>query len=257
MRAHCGVLSPPESGLATDTGRHREINEDCARVETPGEASLLRSHGTLAVVADGMGGHHAGEVASSLAVEVICREYYGHTGPPAEALRQAFERAHAAIRSRGNGMGTTCTAVAVQDGCAHVAHVGDSRLYLIRGGAVFRMTEDHSDVMERVRAGQMTAGEARLHDDRNILLRALGSPSCGVDTQCEPFPLRPGDCLVLSTDGLHGLVEDAEIGAAAISGDPQAACARLITLARERGGYDNITVAVLRCGRKRESEASG
>lgn len=254
--APCGPVL--ETAVATDTGCRREVNEDCVRLETPEDPALRASHGTLAVVADGMGGHDAGELASALAVETVSREYFRHPGPPWEALREAFARAHEAVRAlsrtRANGMGTTCTAVAVHGGCASVAHIGDSRLYLVRGGAVFRMTEDHSAVMEQVRAGLISAGQARGHEDRNLLLRALGSPSSRVDVQPRPFPLRPGDILALSSDGLHGLVEDEELGAAVAAGTPQEACARLVALARQRGGYDNITVALLRYHAGNESE---
>ena len=204
------------------------------------------------MVADGMGGHAAGEVASSLAVEVIERAYQGCTGDPASCLTEALQQANRAIHDtarrdeRLGGMGTTCTAVVVEKGQAYLAHVGDSRLYLVRGGGIYRMTEDHSAVMDLVRRGLLTADEARHHADKNVILRALGThSSVRVATWDEPMPVRPGDTLVLSSDGLHDLVEDEEIGEVVHSQSLEEACRRLVDLARERGGPDNITVVLL------------
>jgi len=239
-----------EAAVLSDVGCHRESNEDRAEVVLPSESRRL---GVLAVVADGMGGHAAGEVASGLAVEVIRHAYQQCTGDPARCLSEAMQQANRAIfdtarrDERLGGMGTTCTAVVVEDGEAHLAHVGDSRLYLIRGNGIYRMTEDHSAVMELVRRGLLTAEEARHHADKNVILRALGThASVRIATWEQPMPVRSGDTLLLSSDGLHDLVEDGEIGEIVRSGSPDEACRRLVALARERGGPDNITVVMLR-----------
>lgn len=240
------------ASLQTDTGCHRETNEDCGICTRPGNAELLASKGWLAIVADGMGGHLAGEVASNLAVDVITRVYYEDPGEAHTALKNAFVEANRRIyesalkNGKLRGMGTTCTALALQNGTAAYVHVGDSRLYMVRGGNIYLMTEDHSAVMEMVKHGLMSAGEARRHPDKNIILRALGSrPEIELMTWQEPLPAQEGDCFVLCSDGLYDLVEDEEIKRVVLAHDPPSACALLIALAKERGGHDNITVAVV------------
>jgi PPM family protein phosphatase len=155
--------------------------------------------------------------------------------------------------ARGNprlrGMGTTCCALVLRGGAAYCAHVGDSRCYLVRGGDVFLMTEDHSAVMTLVRRGVISREEASHHPDKNVISRALGSHGdVEVSAWAHPFVVRAEDAFVLCTDGLHDLVTDAELGAVVGGGEvhAQVACDRLVALARERGGHDNISVAVLR-----------
>lgn len=234
-----------ESACATDTGCLRETNEDSVGV-------FAEPHQVLAVVADGMGGHQAGEVASALAVDVIRRRCEDAGADPGKMLCDAFHHAGRAIadaaRDRAlDGMGTTCTALFVRGGQAWAAHVGDSRLYLWRGGSLFRLTEDHSAVMELVRAGTLTPGQARHHEGRNVILRALGRHSPAVDSWKEPMAVRDGDCFLLCTDGLHDLVDDGELAVEVAQTGAEAACRRLIALARSRGGFDNMSVAVVKC----------
>lgn len=238
--------------VSTDPGCHRETNEDSGRLFEPSDRELRARKGILLVVADGMGGHQAGEVASRTAVETLGRAYYDAPGDPTSSLAQGFERANQEIQRLAraqpecHGMGTTCTAVAVVGQEAYAAHVGDTRLYLVRNQQIFQMTEDHSAVREMVRQGTITAEQARHHEDRNVLLRALGTrPEVAVDTFPEPFPVIRGDRLVICTDGLHDLVEQQEIRDLVQAKPPKAACAALIGLARARGGYDNITVGVV------------
>jgi serine/threonine protein phosphatase PrpC len=240
------------ASLLSDTGCQRETNEDCGSYTRPGDSELLESKGWLAVVADGMGGHLAGEVASNLAVEVITRSYYNDPGDAHTALKRAFleanRRIYESARKDGNlrGMGTTCTALALRNDSALYVHVGDSRLYMVRGGDIYLMTQDHSAVMEMVKHGLMSAAEARHHPDKNIILRALGShPEIELMTWQKPLPVQEGDCFVLCSDGLYDLVEDEEIKQVTITQNPHAACKTLITMAKERGGHDNITVAVV------------
>jgi protein phosphatase len=219
----------------------------------PGDPDVLRARGVLAIVADGMGGHSGGEVASRLAVDTIHRVYYGEVETDIQtALVRAFQEANRAIfeTARGDehlaGMGTTATALVVHGTQAFSAHVGDSRIYLMRDGAVYIMSEDHSAVGQMVVKGLITLDEARRHTDRNVILRALGTrPEVGVATWQKPFPLRAGDQFLLCSDGLHDLVDERTM-ASVLEGDPPIeACGKLIALARQRGGYDNITAAVL------------
>ncbi|MFP5262664.1 MAG: PP2C family protein-serine/threonine phosphatase, partial [Blastocatellia bacterium] len=172
--------------------------------------------------------------------------------PAPDALREAVEEANRQIHAASledearRGMGTTCTSLAVAGGVAFAAHVGDSRLYMLRGGKIYLLTEDHSAVMEMVKMGLITTEAARTHEDKNIILRALGtSPEVEVST-LEPFPVRAGDRYLLCSDGLYDLVTDEEIerelGA---FDDIHAAGERLIAMAKARGGHDNVTVGII------------
>ena len=255
-----GELRPPGdfkceivACLLSDVGCAREINEDSGKYIQPGDSELLRAKGSLVLVCDGMGGHSAGEVASGMAVEVITRVYYDDPDDVHEALAKAFEKANrdiyeASTRDESRkGMGTTGTALVLKNGRAFSAHVGDSRIYLIRNSQIYVMTQDHSEVMEMVKRGLITLEEARHHPDKNVILRALGShPEVDVSTWDAPFPIREEDLFLLCSDGLYDLVEDDEIRRLAISADPRPACESLIALAKERGGHDNITVAIVR-----------
>jgi protein phosphatase len=213
---------------------------------------LLERKGLLLIVADGMGGHSAGEVASNLAVNWISRAYYDDPREPQAALTGAVEEANRTIfeTAQGDenlrGMGTTCTALVLQNGSAIAAHVGDSRLYLVRDQAIYLMTEDHSAVMEMVKRGFISLEAARHHPDKNIILRALGSqPEVEVSTWEQPFPVREGDAFLVCSDGLYDLVEDDEIRQTVLSSSPHSACEKLIALAKNRGGHDNITVGIV------------
>jgi len=253
------------ASVRTDKGCVREANEDAGRFVRPSDPRLLASRGALLIVADGMGGHSAGEVASQMAVELVSRLYYeagGDDAPGAlaaavaEANRHIYAEAEADEAKRG--MGTTCTALALLDGTAFAAHVGDSRLYLLRGGDVYQLSEDHSHVMELVRHGLLTKEEARTHEDKNVILRALGTtPEVEVSTVA-PFGVQPGDFLLACSDGLHDLVSDEEIGrVVASAADEHAACERLIALAKERGGHDNITVGLVGVAPQGAAAAAG
>jgi len=240
------------ASLLSDVGCVRELNEDSGACIQPDNPELRASKGSLILVADGMGGHSAGEVASRLAVDIITRIYYEDAGDPQSALKKAFREANREIHKAAEkdesktGMGTTCTALVLQNGTAISAHVGDSRLYLVRRQAIYLMTEDHSAVMEMVKAGLITIEQARHHPNKNVILRAMGShPEVEVSSWNAPLPVRGGDRFVLCSDGLYDLVEDDEIKERVAERDPHSACETLIGLARERGGYDNITVGVI------------
>lgn len=240
------------ASFLSDIGCHRELNEDTWLWEQPRDETLRHDKGVLALIADGMGGHAAGDVASKLAATVISTKYYSNRATPQAALASALHAANRAIHQAAQkhphlrGMGTTCVALVLWQDVALSATVGDSRLYLVRDGQIYLMSEDHSAVMELVRRGEMSLVEARRHNDKNIILRALGpQPDVEVSLWQTPFPVRDGDQFVLCSDGLYDLVRDDEIRQIVISQEPATASERLILLARERGGYDNITAGVI------------
>jgi protein phosphatase len=246
------VEPPPEpvSGLLSDVGCQRPRNEDAARIVRAG-VGRHGDRGLLVLVADGMGGHEAGEVASQAAVELIEKEYRRSKGTPGEALAGAFRVANrrilelAAANASMGGMGTTCTALAIVGWKAWAAHVGDSRLYLVRGAGIYQLSEDHTQCMQLVRKGILSLEEARRREDRNVLVHALGTRSeLVLMTWPAPMTVKAGDWFVLCSDGLHELVNREEIRAAVKDGAPQYACNRLVQMARDRGGYDNITIAI-------------
>ncbi len=229
-------------GAATHQGLVRDMNEDAYAAE-PG----------LFVVADGMGGHSAGEVASAIAVDTLRRsagEGYGTVDDVSVAVRlaNASIRAEAGVRPDRAGMGTTLTALVVLDPERHLlglANVGDSRTYRRRGGRLSRLTVDHSYVEELVRDGQITVEEARLHPRRNIVTRALGIDRT-VEVDTWTITAATGDRYVLCSDGLVDEVPDHEIddvlGGVA---DPQQAAEQLVAMANRHGGRDNVTVVVV------------
>jgi protein phosphatase len=230
----------------TDVGLRRRGNED--------QFALDRELG-FCLVADGMGGHSAGQVASRLAadaVTVALRESKGSAASAAEKLRAAIEEANRAIyaAARENeeygGMGTTVVALLVEGSRAAIAHVGDSRAYRVRRGRIRQLTDDHSIVGELLRRHEITPDDAREHPHRHVLTRALGVRG-HVQPDLAELTLARGDLFVLCSDGLTNHVEDHEIAKLASEVDePEAACAALIELANRRGGEDNITVAVAR-----------
>ncbi|MFO1372220.1 MAG: Stp1/IreP family PP2C-type Ser/Thr phosphatase [Candidatus Competibacteraceae bacterium] len=242
-----------EACLLSDVGCHRSVNEDRINYIRPSDNRLLREKGSLAIVADGMGGHQAGQVASQLALDVISRSYYEQPRTkPIDALRQAFSTANKVLYEKANsaaslrGMGTTCSALVLCDAECCFAHVGDSRLYRLRENELILLTEDHTVVMALLKDGLLTPEEARNHPERHVITRALGtSPKVTVSSSRTPLPLCLGDYYVLCSDGLYDLVEDEEIKQAVLSASPNDACAQLTTLAKQRGGYDNISVGIL------------
>lgn len=225
-------------GAASDVGRGRSENED---------AYLADEARRLYAVADGMGGHRAGEVASATAIESL-REAFG----AGRALDEAVGAANAAVFAKASanlemrGMGTTLTAVALlEDHTALLCHVGDSRAYLMRDGGVTQITEDHSLVEQLVREGRLSPEEAINHPQRAIITRALGiDPEIQLDTY--RVDLRPGDRLLLCSDGLTSMVADEAVaGVLRRQPDPQRAAETLVDMANEAGGDDNITVVVV------------
>ena len=237
----------------TDIGCQRVNNEDSFGYWEPEEDGEFLRKGRLAIVADGMGGYEGGQEASRLAVESVVASYRDFTGDdPQQGLVKALESAHRRIRERAAahlefaGMGTTCTALAIIQQSAYYAHVGDTRLYLVRGGQITQLTRDHSYVGRLVESGVLSREEAERHPQRNILTAAMGSGvELVLDWPGRPEPLQTGDLLLLCTDGLWGQVRDAEILQIVENNEPQESAGELIRLARERGGPDNITVQIL------------
>ena len=226
----------------TDVGKTRDHNEDTFGI---GEGEPAEQMGELLVVCDGMGGHAAGEVASKIAVDTILAVYYGDpSADRPQALEEAFEQANAQIFARGQGsMGTTGVAALLHHDALHIANVGDSRAYLVRDGEIRQLSRDHSFVGDQVAAGLITPDQARLSPHRNVITRALGyQPEVSVDLF--RLPLQIGDAIVLSSDGMHGLVLDEEILQLVTTLPPEQAVQQLIDLANSRGGTDNITVAI-------------
>ncbi len=237
--------------IVSDVGHVRPQNEDRGRCVRPGDPATLAQRGVLVLVADGMGGHRAGDVASTTAADVVSETYYAAPGTPRQALGRAFVLANARIWAAARaqdreGMGTTCTALAVWGGEAVWAHVGDSRLYRRRAGRIDRLTTDHSVVEEMVADGLLTPDEARHHDARNVITRALGIRAETDPALDGPVAVRPGDVFVLVSDGLYDLVDDDEIGRALDAPSVHQAARTLVDCAKARGGYDNVTVAVVR-----------
>ena len=234
------MLRVADQYAGTDTGRQRRANEDSLLARSP-----------LFVVADGMGGAQAGEVASQIAVESF-RHGLDDASQPEAALATlalaANSRIHELSHSNAEhaGMGTTLTAVYVGDREVAIAHVGDSRAYCLREGELLRLTDDHSLVDELMRQGRLTPEEAVEHPQRSVITRALG-PEGTVEVDTRSFRARPGDVYLLCSDGLTTMVSEEEI-AEALRSDPRLRDAgeALIAAANEAGGRDNITVVLLR-----------
>ncbi|HZU89891.1 MAG TPA: protein phosphatase 2C domain-containing protein [Stellaceae bacterium] len=237
--------------MLTHPGLIRQNNEDVVVYVLPDEGKIAAARGALALVADGMGGHAAGEVASAIAADTVRRLYYALDGTPGAVLEAAFAAANEAIyrRSRTDpacaGMGTTCTALAWRGGAAFLAHIGDSRAYLWRAGCLRQISEDHSLVAQLVRDGALTKAQAAKSPQRHVILRALGTePTAEPAVWPQGLPLRPGDVFVLCSDGLTDLVDDGTIGDIVGRLSPAEACAALIAAALAAGGADNVSVGV-------------
>src|SRR5258708_10410176 len=236
----------------TDVGRKREHNEDNMAYVIPKDQQVMAKKGALFIVADGMGGHAAGEVASEIAVDTVSYVYYQDDSDDVSvSLLHAIKRANALIHQRAaenmlrSGMGTTCVAAVLRGNMAYIANVGDSRAYLVRNGQVKQGSQDHSWVAEQVRAGLLTEEQARTHAQRNVITRSLGTQA-DVEIDVYHEELHEGDSLVLCTDGLSGLVSDEELLRIVDQFVPQESVYHLVERATENGGPDNITAIVVR-----------
>jgi protein phosphatase len=246
------ALELEASGL-TDAGPHRANNEDCLGCFAPSDPLALQRKGYLYVVADGLGGHNAGEVASSSAVARIGEEYYSpsnHTRIE-PALRQAVQAANLRIHELTHlhpeyrSMETTLSAVAIAGAQAYIAHIGDTRIYHWRAGGLTQLTSDHSEAAELVRMRILKPERVRDHPGRNTLTRTLGSRLIPRPDYLRR-PVQAGDQLVLCTDGLWSEIEDAEISEILGDTPPAAACQILLERALVRECQDNVSVQVVR-----------
>jgi PPM family protein phosphatase len=242
-----------DAAMRTHVGLIRSVNEDFVSYVTAPEGDGVAPRGSLALVADGMGGHAHGEVASALAGEVVRRVYYELEGAVPDVLAAAFTAAHQAILewSEQNpecaGMGTTCTVLALRDDKAWLAHIGDSRAYLFREGTLTQLSDDQTLVAQMLRDGLLTAEEAENSPIKNVILQALGAAIDIVPViWSQALTLVDGDVLILCTDGLCGMVEDAVIADIAGRLPPYDACDALIEAALAAGGHDNVSVGVFR-----------
>ncbi|HFD39360.1 MAG TPA: Stp1/IreP family PP2C-type Ser/Thr phosphatase [Anaerolineae bacterium] len=239
-------------GVKTDPGPVRELNEDSVAYFVPEDPVKRRRKGAIFLVADGMGGHQAGEVASKMAAERVVREYYADTEHrPGDSLVRAVKIANQAVYELAQadpskaGMGTTMVAAVIRGRRVYIANVGDSRAYLINSQGIRQITEDHSWVEEQVQAGLLTRKQAEHHPRRNLITRALGhGPSVEVDLF--KGVLSREDALLLCSDGLHGPVTDSQMAAAVRAGSPAEAARRLIKRAIAQGADDNISVIIVR-----------
>jgi serine/threonine protein phosphatase PrpC len=248
----------------TDIGRRRANNQDAKAVLDAWSPEQYRQRGWLFLVADGMGAHAAGEMASALAAHNVPLTYEKHAGrSPPLALRKSIESANTEIHNRGEtsadlkGMGTTCTTLVIGPRGALVGHVGDSRAYRVRANRIEQLSRDHSLAWEveaaRNRDGD-AATEVAQHVPKNIITRSLG-PHARVEVDLEgPFPVAESDAYVICSDGLSGQVADEEIGALAGALAPAEAAAALLGLALVRGAPDNVTLVVARAGPKEKTD---
>ncbi|MCX6063945.1 MAG: Stp1/IreP family PP2C-type Ser/Thr phosphatase [Caldiserica bacterium] len=243
-----------EASAVSDVGRVRTVNEDSYGMRD-GQASGVSKYGSCFVVCDGMGGHQAGEVASGIAVDSFLEGFYREDVTETDTAQRVavvlagvnqlvYGRATGAPELQG--MGTTIVGVVTKGTRAVVFNVGDSRCYRIRSNQVEQLSEDHSLVSELVQAHIITGEEARTSPRKNVLTRAIGNdPS--VQAFIQTVEIRSGDCFLLCSDGLSNLLVDAEITATLATGDLHDGCSRLVALANERGGIDNITAMAVRC----------
>lgn len=237
-------------GSISDKGRVRSANQDYI-----GLFSSPDKDDFLAVVADGMGGHQAGDIASRMAVEEIQHSYYAQLKihSPEQALRHVFEVANSAVFDCAQqfpeyqGMGTTLIALFLHKSAAYFAHTGDSRLYHIYEHTIQQLSTDHTLVAEMLNRKLINAEQAKNHPDKNIIMHAIGTrEDVFVETCDSPLPLQIGDCFLLCSDGLYDLVDDTEMLDYATTYTAQQACQELVQLANTRGGYDNISVIIIK-----------
>ncbi len=254
MEPHPGIWDEClETAALSDIGLRRGNNQDALAVVLAGSQEIFEQRGHLFLVADGMGAHAAGELASKLASDVVLLTYSKLLDrQPAEALSAAVQDANLQIHTRGNasddfrGMGTTVSVLVLLPQGALVAHVGDSRVYRLRGTRLEQLTFDHSLVWELRAAGHVAAEDYSSYIPKNIITRSLGpNPDVPVDLEGF-FPIRPGDSYLLCSDGLSGQVKDEEIGKVLLALPPKDAVQALVDLANLRGGPDNITVIAAR-----------
>jgi PPM family protein phosphatase len=250
MKVRPGV----EVASLTDVGCKRDNNEDYYAYWEPKDDAVFERIGRLAIVADGMGGAEGGQFASRIAVEAV-RAVYASVSEedPRQRLLTAFRKANAEVQQEAQqkpglrGMGTTLSACAIVGQNLYFAHVGDSRVFLIRAGEAQQLTRDHSLVARLIESRTIRPEDAENHPQKHVLTAAVGvCDDLQPDFSPEPVPLQHSDTLVICTDGLWGQMSSAEIAEIVSARGVHDACKALVQLARERGGPDNITLQVLR-----------
>lgn len=239
-------------GSVSDTGKVRSENQDSLGHAPEESTALSEPFGQLFVVADGMGGHAGGRIASSMTVRTLAETYVSKASSGIrDALLEGFRKAnetvfeHARTNPELAGMGTTCSAIVLQNRQATIAHVGDSRVYRIARKRIQQLTNDHSKVAEMVRRQIISKEEAKQHPERSHLYRALGIKATVDIDIIEDISVQPDMSFLLCTDGLHNLVDDDEMRRIVGTLPPEDAARELVSLANERGGYDNISVHVV------------
>jgi serine/threonine protein phosphatase PrpC len=238
----------------TDVGCQRENNEDSYGYWESDDDAVFARLGRLAIVADGMGGHEGGQVASHIAVDTIQQSYSNASdGDPQRILIESLQEAHHRIQHLANqdpelqGMGTTCTACAIVGRRVYYAHVGDSRLYLLRSNTLRVLSRDHSLVARLIETGMIRQEDAESHPQKHVLTAALGvTDDVEPDVPTEPLSLEKSDVLLICTDGLWGQLTEAELKDVLSSQAPSNACESLVRLAKEHGGPDNVTLQIAR-----------
>lgn len=249
----------------TDVGYRRQNNQDSYAVQLAGDVAAWQEHGHFFIVADGMGGHAVGELASKMAVDEIPHLFAKLTNqkPLKESMRLAIEEANQKIHRRGkehrefDRMGTTGTCLCLGPFGAVIGHVGDSRVYRIRHSRIDQLTRDHSLIWELIEQRKVHPRDAEKVLPRNVITRSIG-PDATVEVDVEgPLDVQPGDVYVLCSDGLSSLVTDSEIGMVAAELPPADACRMLVNLANLRGGLDNVTTLVIRIGAALRPTSSG
>ena len=234
-----------EIGNYSDVGKTREVNEDYY-------GSFTGNFGELLIVCDGMGGHKGGETASRLAVESVKNHFenLGFEFDPSAEIRKALAEANRLIINTAqqdpslSDMGSTIVLVLFKNSTAHCAHLGDSRIYLIKDGKIRQLTKDHSLVQQMIDSNMITEVDAKVHPKKNVITKALGINAEIEPDILEPFELKENDKLILCTDGLTSYVTEQEIFELAENNTSQQASQKLVELANNRGGSDNITVQV-------------
>lgn len=247
----------------TDVGSVRDNNEDNLVFIRPFDLKTRASHGCLALVADGMGGYSYGELASKMATDIISRNYFDAKYNIETALRKAFEKAnkaiyqHAAKNARYKGMGTTCTGVVLLGDQLYLGHVGDSRAYLVKKDRVVQLSNDHTLVQHLLDTGQITQEESLSHPQRNVVTRAMGtSMKLQADFLKHKLRFEVGDRLLICSDGLYEYVPEEELQQILTQNKMNEASQRLIDLAKQRGGHDNISVLIVETYRTDLNQAS-
>ena len=239
--------------IRTDLGNIRTNNEDTGLFFRVADDQITHEKGSLLIVADGMGGHQAGEVASKMAADIVCKEYFKINGKGniEKNLAKSFALANKNIFAAASadpslkGMGTTCTALLVINKQVWYAHAGDSRAYFIKNKTISRITTDHTLIQELLKSGELTIEQAEKHPQRNILTNAMGTkPTLKVDTGKCDLLFETDDKLLLCSDGLYEYLSDEEIAEVVNNATIQHAAEQLVAEAKRRGGHDNITIVL-------------